>query len=216
MTEKRQYIKHSNFIACPWCNPEAPRASCSLCHGTAQVPHPDEQLCNMCGGYMCHERTNKYGKWKADSPHGLYEQTVFGGYESYHLFDMTAYTFSLCEECLRKMFLQFKIKPVISNLEFGSYPDDIPTIEIGDSCEWQRDLEAYDYRIWHDNGGHHQAYLNKKCNQKKDCPNNAIYTVWLNDHFTEDSSCEEHKDRWKNSVSAKLVPFITNVFKPFL
>lgn len=164
---------------------------------------------------MCHERTNKYGTWRADTPHGLYEETVIGGYESYHLFDMTAYTFSFCEECLRKLFLQCKIKPLVTDLTFSSSPTGLPTIEPGEIVGWEQDQKSYEYRLWHDNGGHHQAYLDKKCNAVKDCPNQAVYTL-LHNHtdFTEDALCEEHKDhKYMNST---LVKFIPNVLKPFL
>lgn len=68
-------------------------------------------LCNKCGG-TCMVREEK--SLPEDHPHrrifyGLLEKELWGGYESTHLDDLTAYRFSLCEGCLRKMFDSFKI-----------------------------------------------------------------------------------------------------------
>jgi hypothetical protein len=171
---------------------------CPNCNNTRQVIDPKEILCNMCGECMC-----PFGTMNEQVPHGLHDAKVQGGYDSYHLMDMTMYTFSFCELCLRKLFNQCKIPP---KLKDGSQYDE-PTYAL--------DQESYEYRLWCDNGGHHQAYLNKKCNIKKDCPNIAIYTL-LHDHneFTEEALCEEHKDRkYSNSTLTKFIP---NILKPFL
>lgn len=212
----KNLITHTKFIDCPRCPKDALREQCGLCKGTGQAVSPEDQLCNMCGGKMCHEYQNKSGKWAADVPHGLYEETIIGGYESYHLFDMTAYTFSLCEECLRKMFVQFKIKPAVHDVKFPMVLDANSDYEKGEERSWEDDFNSYEYRVWNDYGGHHQAYLDKKCNRVKDCPNAAIYTRLYRDEFTEDSSCEEHKDRYFQKNVHKLVKFIPNVLKPFL
>ncbi len=207
--------KEHNYVGCPWCSPEAPRANCSQCKGTGKVVDPAEQLCNMCGEWMCHKIKLETGTWNADVPHGLYEANVVGGYESYHLFDMTSYTFSFCEECLRKLFIQCKIKPTVANLNFGSNPSGLPFLEEGEETQWSEDMKSYEFRIWKDNGGHHQAYLNRKCNAIKDCPNKAAYTL-LHNHtdFTEDALCEEHQDhKYLNSTLTKFIP---NVLKAFL
>lgn len=177
---------------------------CPRCHNTRRIINPEELLCNMCGECMCHNIKTRSGTWSSNDPCGLYDAKVTGGYESYHLFDMTGYTFSFCEKCLRQLFNQCKIKPTVSD-----YCD-------VEKRTYEYDLEMYEYRLWQDEGGHHQAYKNGICNTRKDCPNKAVYTVYINDHFSEDCSCEDHKDRYTNSVSYRLVPFIKHVLKPFL
>jgi hypothetical protein len=85
----------------------------------------------------------------------------------------------------------------------------------GRNMTYAKDLEMYEYRIWKDTGGHHQAYLNRKCNFVKDCPNRAEYTQLISGDFTEGCACEEHKTLW-DYANSKLVKFISNVLKPFL
>jgi len=176
--------------------------------------NPDELLCNLCGGPMCPHEVKMSGTWQSDVRHGLVDAKVVGGYESYHLLDMNQYTFSFCEQCLRKLFVQCKIKPEVHRMNFSSGL--VGDLEEREEYPWEDDQKSYEYRVWCDDGKHHQAYLNKKCNAAADCPEKAFYTVWLSDHFTEDSCCEEHTSRWRNCVNAKLVPFIPNVLKPFL
>lgn len=156
-------------------------------------------LCNLCGGPMCHEITTGTGKWKSDVPCGLYRAKVTGGYQSYHLFDITTYNFSFCELCLRKLFIQCKIKPEI-------------TSDYHQNNTWEDDQNDYEYRLWKDNGGYHQAYLDRKCNAVKSCPNDAVYTVLHNrTDVTEQALCEEHKDHVDLNSSA--APFIPNNLK---
>lgn len=179
---------------------------CDRCSNTRRVIAPEELLCNMCGGRMCHEIQTPYGLWKAEDPHGLYNAKVFGGYESYHLLDMNKYTFSFCEKCLRQLFMQCKIKPIVDEMDFQD--------NIREADSWNRDQEIYEYRIWKDSGEYHQAYLNRKCNSAKDCSNKAVYTIMINKDFSEDCCCEEHKREEGGSYS--LAPFIPNVLKVFL
>ena len=130
---------------------------------------------------------------------------------------MNQYTFSFCEPCLRKLFIQCKIKPRINNMNFPLVLNGkSPMIEC-DEFPWELDQEAWEYRMWEDSGGFHQAFLNKKCNQKKDCPNKAVYTVLFSENlFSEEACCEEHKIKRKNTVNARFVPFISDTLKPFL
>ena len=197
-------------VQCGWCinwNPDdRDFADCPRCNGVRKINDPKEILCNLCGGCMCPEP----GSMNEQVPFGLYNAKVDGGYESYHLFDMTRYTFSFCEKCLRELFIKCKIKPIVSDLGING---NLNSYIITDT-EWERDQEAYEYREWIHNGGLHQAYMNKKCNQKKDCPNDAIYTIWLNDHFTEECSCEEHKR--KETRCVKYVKFIAPNLRAFL
>ena len=140
-------------------------------------------------------------------PQGLENIKVHGGYDSYHLLDMNEYVFSLCEECLRKIFVQCKIPPTVIDRMGRPFSESPYT--------FADDQKSYEYRIWKDNGGHHQAYLNRKCNSSKDCPNDAIYTLLHNStDFTEDCFCEEHKEN--RHINSSLVPFIRHELKPFL
>lgn len=179
---------------------------CRHCNNARVVIDPRELLCNMCGECVC-----PIGTMNEQYPHGLFNAKVTGGYDSYHLLDMNQYKFSFCEKCLRQMFMQCKIKPEVHDMNIGS---DLIAIE-GDEQSWEQDQEYYEYRLWKDNGGYHQAYLDGKCNSKKDCPNRAVYTLLHNDtEFTEDALCEEHKgNKYFNSTLTKFIP---NVLKPFL
>ena len=61
----------------------------------------EDVICNKCGQSL-----------KSDMNFtGLTEATVRGLYDSPKLTDETAYTFSLCEECLLDLFSTFKIPP---------------------------------------------------------------------------------------------------------
>jgi hypothetical protein len=151
------------------------------------------------------------GASKGQSPFGLYDAHVDGAYDSYHLFDCTRYTFNFCEKCLRQLFNQCKIKPHIRMMDYDE------TFEFSDDNDivWNDDQTSYEYRVWKDDGGHHQAYLNGKCNAEKDCANKAVYTRLMGDDFTENCFCEIHKDT-RGFSNYKLVPFIRNELKSFL
>ena len=141
------------------------------------------------------------------TPHGLYNAQVMGGYYTPgHLLDMNRYTFSFCEKCLRQLFMQCKIKPIVDEMDFQG--------NIQEHECWERDQHSYEYNMWRENGGHHQAYLDRKCNAEKDCPNRAVYTIRNSGEFTEDSCCEEHKRKEGSSYS--LVQFIRHELKAFL
>lgn len=145
------------------------------------------------------------GTMNEQYPHGLEDVKVTGGYDSYHLFDCTTYTFSFCEECLRKLFNQCKIKPKVED-----------TIDLHPiAYAWQKDQEAYEYRVWKDEGGHHKAYMEKRCNSVKDCPNRAVYTLLHSGDFSEDSSCEEHK-LTKCYSNTRYTKFISPALRAFL
>lgn len=219
-------MKKINQVKCTHCEwrlsrPEydSQKEICYRCKNTRLMDDPKEILCNMCGGLMCHDITTPNGKWKCDSPHGLYKGRVEGGYESYHLFDMSAYTFSFCEGCLRKLFNQCKIPPVVTELGFENTSNGNLGYADREELSWDDDQYHYEYRVWKDNGGHHQAYLDRKCNAKKDCPNKAVYTRLHNGdedgQFTEECCCEEHKEVGAYSNSS-LTKFIPNVLKVFL
>lgn len=202
--------KKNNYVECQGCkwqieqnivpNRDWAKNPCPKCNNTRQVTDPREILCNLCGECMC-----PIGTMNEQYPHGLHNAKVVGGYDSYHLLDMNRYTFSFCEKCLRQLFIQCKIKPEVDEVDFS-----------GGSTEdsWESDQSSYEYRVWVDSGALHQSYLDKKCNVKKDCPNKAAYTRMINNHFSEECTCEEHKGT--DGGSYKYVKFIPNVLKPFL
>lgn len=184
------------------------KSICSTCKNTRQRINPKTILCNMCGESLCHDIKTKSGRWHSDEAHGLIGASVMGGYESYHLLDMTSYTFNMCELCLRKMFNQFVIKPKVADNDFSgnSTPE-----------EWERDQESYEYRVWKDEGGFDQAYLNRQCNIKKNCPNTALYTILFNGDYSKECSCEDHKDVHKNNTRQfKITKFIPDDLRAFL
>lgn len=196
--------KEHNLVDCNrcghWDEGRRRREVCEQCNNTRKTIDPKEILCNMCGGYQ-----RPIGQHNEQYPHGLEDAVVTGGYDSYHLFDCTDYRFSFCEKCLRELFGKCKIPPTVHcSLD-----------DIENPTNYARDLEEYEYRLWKDNGGHHQAYLDRKCNFVKDCPNRAVYTQLISGDFTENCCCEEHKELWGYGNS-KLTKFIQNMLKPFL
>lgn len=204
--------KEHTYVECYWCHNNAhTERNCRHCQNTGKVINPLEILCNMCGDTMC-----PIGTMNEQTPHGLVDAKVVGGFDSYHLLDMNCYEFSFCEKCLRQMFMQCKIKPFVHGA--WEHPVDGVTPLVHTSQQWtfEQDQESYEYRVWCDTGGHHQAYLDSKCNTIKNCNKKAIYTVWLSDEFTEDCCCEDHTIRWAHVVNAHLIKFISNTLKPFL
>lgn len=191
--------KQYNYVDCPQCSERDDewRHShvCPFCNNTRKARDPKDILCNLCAGPMRH-----LGTQDDHYPQGLENAIVHGEYNSYHLLDTNAYKFSFCEECLRKLFNQCKIKPDI--------------FESGVAISWEEDQRIYEYRVWQDIGGHHQAYLNRKCNRIKDCPNIALYTVLYDAEFSEDCLCEEHKELFSNNST--ITKFIPNILKAFL
>lgn len=196
-----------NFVTCQNCSHWSDESRvdnlCKRCNNSKLVLNPKDLLCNMCGGNMCHEN--------AQYPQGLFNISVSGGFGSYYLFDCTSYIFSLCEKCLRKSFNEFIIKPKV--FESGCWYDYENDIHKND-IPWEEDQKMYEDRLWVDSGGPHKAYLNNKCNVIRDCSNDALYTIFINDKFTEKCCCAEHEDL--RPFSSKLVKFIPNKLKAFL
>lgn len=196
--------KELNFVDCircaNWDEKERYFKACPHCHNTKKVVAPQNILCNMCGGPQ-----RPLGTYNEQYSHGLENATVDGGYDSYHLFDCTEYKFSFCEKCLRELFNKCKIPPTVTCVIDSEQQD-----------TYANDLLRYEYRVWKDSGGHHQAYLDRKCNAVKDCPNRAEYTIRVSGDFTEDCCCEEHKNTRNNAINCTKVKFIPNVLKPFL
>ena len=208
--------KENNFVTCQACewqvvgqpNRDWVKHPCSKCKNTRQVIDPREILCNLCGGCMC-----PIGTHNEQYPHGLFEARVTGGYDSTHLFDLNTYIFSFCEECLRKLFIQCKIKPLV-------YDTNISTGGLEGEYTWEADQKNYEERMWQDSDAPHQAYLAKICNQYKDCNKEAVYSLfydWEEEglKFTEKTACEDHKPIWPSS-GAIAKPYVPHKLKPFL
>lgn len=182
---------------------------CHKCKNTRLVIDPREILCNLCGECMC-----PIGTHNEQIPHGLFEGKVTGGYDSYHLLDLNTYIFSFCEKCLRTLFNQCKIKPLV-------YDTDLTTGETAREFSWESDQSSYEERLWQDSDAPHQAYLNKKCNQRKDCPHEAVYSIFYDWEdqgglkFTEKTACEDHKPSWPHS-EAIAKPYVPPKLKIFL
>lgn len=195
-----------DFVVCKscahWGEDTRNKHTCTHCANSLLVQNPLTILCNLCGGGMCHPEG-----YNDQIPFGLHKAKVIGGYDSTHLLDMNAYIFSFCEECLRKLFVSCKVKPDVYVADFN-----------GDCAEeygWDKDQESYEYSLWLNVGGPHQAYMNGLCNRAKECPNKAKYTRFLYDEFTEDACCEEHKPI-REYRHTKWVRFIPHTLKVFL
>ncbi len=129
---------------------------------------------------------------------------IKGEYNSIYINDLFQYQFCICEKCIRNLIVNFKVKPHIF------CPIDLEVIS------FKEDQEIFEYNLWCQEGKDRQAYIAGKCSCAKDCPNKAIYTVLTDDEFTETSSCEEYKNKYKNCANAQLTKFIPNYLKSFI
>lgn len=169
------------------------------------------KLCNLCGEDMRPPLIVDVEE-EFRGNYGLHDAVVTGGYESDHLNDFVSYTFNLCELCLRKLFMSCKIPPkVVENFA------DV----IGESYSFEQDQIVYEYNQWLHNGGHHEAFLNKLCNARKNCPNLAIYSeVSYDEELTEYSCCETHSiyefGTSKGLQKTNLVKFVSQQLRAFL
>lgn len=72
-------------------------------------------ICNQCGeSTLLPKNTSTAFPAFPQYPYGL-SAIADGGYSSEYLEDETRYTFYICESCLTKLFVSFKIKPKESN-----------------------------------------------------------------------------------------------------
>lgn len=194
------------YIPCKSCSewsiPKKIGKICKLCNNSGFKYNPEFVKCNSCAGPM----TTKYN---SNHIYGLQNIKCSGGFYSEHLSDLTNYQFNLCELCLRNLFNSFIIKPNVSS----SFNKDM----YENMSSYEDDKKHYDLKIWKENGGAHQAYLNEKCNAIKDCPNLAVYSLFYDDNedFTENSFCE---DCVKNLHYSKkeLKPFLKNSMRILL
>jgi hypothetical protein len=170
---------------------------CRPCKGTGMVRDPKSFTCNGCGEPLCPKPN--------DGPHGLIEATVSGGYDSPHLLDLTAYTFSLCEKCLRQLFDGFKVPPKVVN-----YHDDLPS--------YAQERERYRLWQWRKARGNVSKVKTGLCNATIECPRTAVWRVFTGGQMTDDVCCDEHKSYfgWANSlyVPAQAVAGLLRDDKP--
>jgi hypothetical protein len=168
---------------------------------------PDPILCNVCGDNLVINYDNLGpGVGPGGEIRGLAHAKVTGGYFSDHLLDLNMYDFSICEKCLREMFLKFKIKPDIYDVSvFGEIRGTIP---------FESDQYCYEDNMWRKSGKDHDAYMNGICNRNKDCQNKAIYSMFNYNEFTEDCCCEDHKPT--NNSCYTLKRFIPHKLKILL
>jgi hypothetical protein len=84
---------------------------------TKEVEVVTDVFCNKCGK-SCKKRPGGF--------YGLIDAVVTGGYGSNPLEDMTTYVFSLCEDCLHKIFQGFKIPVETHDWVSLDEPPEIP------------------------------------------------------------------------------------------
>ncbi len=77
-----------------------------------------EVLCNQCG-CSCHPQNSDKESNGQPCFYGLIEVSIYGCYFSPALDDMTTYTFSICELCLKKQFATFKIPVLETEYNLG-------------------------------------------------------------------------------------------------
>jgi hypothetical protein len=147
---------------------------CSNCDGKGVVRTVSSYPCNNCGGSMSD------GEGEQGWPMGLVEETVGGGYNSFHLTDCTSYTFSICEKCLRAMFVTFKIPPTVQD-------------RLGGDGGYAEDLDFYQYRLWEAAGGDVERLLAGGCNWREHCHEPAVWRCLSHGKLRDRSRCDAHK-----------------------
>jgi hypothetical protein len=171
--------------------------ACRLCKGTGYAPAIGETPCNGCGGTMAS------GTRPDDRqvPQGIYQYEISGDYDSPALSDMTTYTFSMCEHCLRTWFEGCKVPPKTERYDLvGIRPNELE--------DYAADHESYKYQQWKENLGYANAHLHGICNQTRSCGKPAKWTVALSESLTDHCLCDDHKDSWSGCTNGAIVPFV--------
>lgn len=166
----------------------------------------DKNICNKCGKSLI---PNDIHEAISESPCGLIDAEVTGGYFSEGLLDLNNYKFSICEICLRKLFNEFKIPPEVNEIN-SNFDGSLSTLK---HVDWLKDQEIFELQEWKENGGSSRAYLKGLCNQIKDCPNKASYSIKLSDELTNYCMCNTHKDGWGNCINAEIISFDSSWIK---
>lgn len=160
---------------------------CHYCKGTGIRTDPQSYRCNLCGGTML--PVDLDGVWQeracnAEVPHGLVDAKVSGGYDSRWLFDITTYTFSFCEKCLRGLFEKCAIKPGVNDYAHGG------------AERYEDDSVAFHHRAWDDSGGKLAKFLAGGCTHDPACPNPPRWRRWCSDSLCDDEAfCDAHRRR---------------------
>lgn len=192
------------FEHCPACARDREKGNflaaggCRACDGKGFRRKAETYVCNGCGGSMCATK----GRPDGDSPFGLVEAKVSGHYDSDHLLDGTSYMFSLCEGCLRKMFREFKVKPVVFNYMNGD-----------DTNTFARDEAYYQVRMWRDANGHREKLTTGFCNATPGCTERAVVRHFVSGYMTDEAYCPAHAEshtclnsRWVDETLCTSIP----------
>ncbi len=192
----------TNYEPCGWCSESRAEKNyerairCRFCRGTGIVSKGDT-VCNRCGGSMYPPKETM----NSQVAHGLHEVKLTGGYESDGLLDLHRYTFSLCETCIRHIFMECRIPPRVERVSAGMLGWE--PVSFGD------DQEVWEYMEWKRSGGHATARLHRICNATKACGQPAIFSVTYSEgHVSDDCLCEAHKGHYKNCINATIIPFV--------
>ena len=188
-----------NRIKCNAYSNDEDHKECYKCKGFLLIVDPKEENCNLCGNNL-HPEDSEF------EPYGLVNTAVTGGYFSTHLSDMSKYTFSLCESCLRDLFVKCKIKPEIEDMlsSMDSY-----------AVIFDADQEQHENRMYERSEKPQLKYNAGICNVNRNCFNKAVYSLFSNNKFTTKCSCEEHYDVYweryyekRSFISKSMLPFI--------
>lgn len=176
------------FEPCPECaearagGDHEAAVTCRGCEGKGLRRVPSSYVCNACGGTMLPER----GGPNEERPHGLVETTVTGAYESFHLFDQSAYEFSLCEPCLRGLFDSFAIPPRL-------YDSNVRGDQSPAALTYAEETIRYQDRLWVRDGGARERLLAGGCTATRRCGERATVRRYSSDQITDDAYCEAHR-----------------------
>lgn len=191
--------KELTYINCPGCAywkyvTLEMRKPCDFCSDTGKILDPKHIVCNNCGDQLSEHPIHP------DS----YSHEVRSVADSKWLTKRTKYTFRLCEQCVRTMLDSFKIPPSVCDTE-GNHEQ-----------SYESEVELFLTNKWLKEGGKHQAYLDGKCNERRKCPNSAIYSLFIGGKFTENSLCEQCSKNYFKIKDFELKPFVPNDLRAFL
>jgi hypothetical protein len=201
----------SQLESCTRCRPDRERGDwerairCGVCGGHGAVAKRDAVLCNGCGQSLYPKVHPGHEGINEQIANGLKDVQLVGGYDSDGLLDMSRYTFSLCERCIRlKVFSACVIPPKVETVGQGM---------LGwEPSSFEDDQKIWRYMEWKRSGGHATARLHRRCNAEVDCPEEALYSVAYSGNVSDDCLCEQHKARFENVVNSSLTAFVPSEF----
>lgn len=186
----------SNLEACTDCAEDRAAGDfegasmCRKCEGKGFHRGFGTYFCNQCKACL-----RAFPDMESSEQEGLVEAHVVGGYMSKHLFDMSCYTFSLCEKCLRTLFNGFATPPTVTS----NLPSNRAVFDYAD------DLAAYYRKQWQATPEVEERFKARICNYDADCTEPGEAIIFYSGEMSDKVRCHKHiEDRL--TVNAVRVP----------